>query len=111
MARLFYEQGAIVLCAFVSPYRSDRDRVRSLVGPGGFIEVFVDADVETCRARDPKGLYRRASAGQVEQFTGVSAPYERPTDPELTLDSTQMSAEEAAERVLEFLRSAGVTRG
>jgi bifunctional enzyme CysN/CysC len=110
VARLFYEQGAIVLCAFVSPYRSDRDRVRSLVGPGGFIEVFVDADVETCRARDPKGLYRRASTGQVEQFTGVSAPYERPTDPELTLDSTQMSAEEAAERVLEYLRAAGVTR-
>jgi bifunctional enzyme CysN/CysC len=111
VARLFFEQGAIVLCAFVSPYRSDRDRVRGLVDPGSFIEVFVDADVDTCRARDPKGLYRRATTGQVEQFTGVSAPYERPATPELTLDSTQMSAEEAAERVLEYLRGAGVTRG
>ena len=95
-----------MLCAFVSRYRSDRERVRSLVAAGGFVEVFIDADVETCRARDPKGLYKRAPAGQVEQFTGVSAPYERPTDPELTLDSTRMSAEQAAERVLEYLRAA-----
>jgi bifunctional enzyme CysN/CysC len=110
VARLFFEHGAIVLCAFVSPYRTDRERVRKLIGDGPFVEVFVDADLETCRARDPKGLYRRAAAGQLEQFTGVSAPYEAPANPELIIDTTRRSPDEAAEQVLEYLRAAGLTR-
>jgi bifunctional enzyme CysN/CysC len=110
VARLFFEEGATVLCAFVSPYRSDRDRVRRLVDEGRFIEIFVSADIETCRARDPKGLYRRATLGQVEQFTGLSAPYEPPINPELVIDTTSLAAEAAAERVLEHLRARGLMR-
>ena len=110
VARLFFEQGAIVLCAFVSPYRADRDAVRRLIDEGRFIEVFVDADVETCRARDPKGLYRRASLGQVDQLTGVSAPYEPPTHPELVIPAVTLSVSESAAAVLHWLRAAGVTK-
>jgi bifunctional enzyme CysN/CysC len=110
VARLFFEAGAIVLCAFVSPYRRDRDRVRQLVGEGRFIEVFVCADVETCRARDPKGLYKRAMAGQIDQFTGVSAPYEEPLHPELVVDTTSGAPAAAAERVMDYLRANSLTR-
>lgn len=108
VARLFFEQGCIVLCAFVSPYEADRDTVRALLPDGRFVEVFVKADVETCRARDPKGLYERAASGQVTQFTGVSAPYEEPAAPEITLDTDRVSATDAAERILDELRSRGL---
>ncbi len=78
-ARLFFEQGSLVLCAFVSPYRSDRNQVRALLPEGAFVEVFVSAPLETCMQRDPKGLYARARRGEVPQLTGVGAPYEVPT--------------------------------
>jgi bifunctional enzyme CysN/CysC len=104
VAHLFFEQGAIVLCAFVSPYAEDRARVRALMPTGRFVEVFVQADVETCRARDPKGLYARASTGGLDQFTGVSAPYEEPMVPELTIDTRTIAADAAAEMVIDFLR-------
>ena len=110
VARLFFEEGAIVLCAFVSPYRADRERVRQLFPAGSFMEVFVDADVDTCRARDPKGLYAKAETGAVEQFTGVSAPYEAPTSPDLTVDTTSLSVDQAVAIVLDHLRAKGVTR-
>jgi len=104
VAHLFFEQGAIILCAFVSPYEAARASVRALMPAGSFIEVFVQADVETCRARDPKGLYAKASAGELDQFTGVSAPYEEPTAAELTIDTRTMTADVAAEMVIDFLR-------
>ena len=104
VAHLFFEQGAIVLCAFVSPYAAGRANVRVLMPAGRFIEVFVQADVETCRARDPKGLYAKASTGGLDQFTGVSAPYEEPIEPELTIDTRTMTADAAAEMVIDFLR-------
>jgi bifunctional enzyme CysN/CysC len=110
VARLFFEQGAIVLCAFVSPYRADRDRVRALVPAGRFIEVFVTAPLDALRARDPKHLYARASTGAVSQLTGVSAPYEEPLAPDLTLDTTQVSAAEGSALVVDLLRAGGLLR-
>lgn len=104
VARLFFEHGSLVLCALVSPYRADRARVRALFPAGRFVEVFVNASVETCRERDPKGHYRRAVAGQMPGFTGVSAPYEQPEGPELALDSDAMSVAQAAEAVLDAVR-------
>ena len=109
-ARLFFEQGAIVLCALVSPYRADRDLVRRLIPTGRFIEVLVSADLETCRSRDPKGLYKQADTGEVQQFTGVSAPYEYPPTPEIVLDTTVLSADDAANVVIEYLRAQHITR-
>ena len=104
VAHLFFEQGAIVLCAFVSPYAVARSNVRALMPAGRFVEVFVQADIETCRARDPKGLYARAATGGLDQFTGVSAPYEEPVAPELTIDTRTIPADTAAEMVIGFLR-------
>ena len=104
VAHLFFEQGAIILCAFVSPYAAARAGVRALMPAGRFVEVFVQADVETCRTRDPKGLYAKASTGGLDQFTGVSAPYEEPIAPELTIDTRTMTANAAADVVVDFLR-------
>ena len=99
MARLLFDQGAVVICAFVSPYRGDRARVRALLPAGRFFEIYVKADVETCRARDPKGLYARQAAGGVEQLTGVSAPYEEPLTPDATIDTRTLTVDEAADAV------------
>ena len=111
VARLFFEQGAIVLCAFVSPYATDRARVRSLMPEGRFVEVFIKADVETCRARDRKGLYAQASQGRLDRLTGVSAPYEEPTAPELTIDTRITAADAAAGTIIEYLRQRHVING
>jgi len=108
VARLFFEQGSIVLCAFVSPYRADRDRVRSLFPEGRFFEVFVSASRDTCRARDPKGLYRKAADGSIAQFTGLSAPYESPVAPELVLDTEQLSIDASVDTLVEELAARGV---
>jgi len=108
VAKLFFEQGSIVVCAFVSPYRADRDRVRSLFPEGRFLEVFVSASRETCRSRDPKGLYRKAADGSLAQFTGLSAPYETPVSPELVLDTERLSIEESVARLVEALAARGV---
>ncbi len=107
VARLFFEQGAVVLCAFVSPYAGDRRRVRSLLPEGRFVEVFVQADLQSLRSRDPKGLYARASQGRLDQFTGVSAPYEVPEAAELTIDTGATSVHAAALQVVDHLRNAG----
>ena len=103
VARLFFEAGSVVLCAFVSPFRADRDRVRALFPEGRFLEVAVEADLETLRARDTKGLYARA-AGDLEGLTGVDAPYEVPTSAEVVLDTGALSIEDAAAEVLAILR-------
>lgn len=110
VARLFFESGAIVLCAFVSPYRGDRDAVRALLPEGRFVEVFVKADADTCRARDTKGLYAKARVGAVQQLTGVSAPYEEPPSPELVVDTTATSVEEACSLVLGTLHARGLIK-
>ncbi|MGE0862566.1 MAG: adenylyl-sulfate kinase [Vicinamibacterales bacterium] len=107
VARLFFENGSIALCALVSPYRADRSRVRGLLPEGRFIEVHVMASDETRRARDPKGHYARAAAGQIEQFTGVSAPYEAPAAPELTIDTDTTPVEDATDRIVALLRDRG----
>lgn len=105
---LFADSGTIALSAFVSPYRKDRDLARSLLEKGDFVEVFVKADVETCRQRDPKGLYKKALAGEIPDFTGISAPYEEPPNPEVVVDTTKLSVEQSAQAVLDYLKSAGI---
>ena len=107
VARLFFEQGSITLCSFVSPYREDREYARRLIPEGRFLEVFVDCDIEVCKQRDPKGLYERAERGEIASFTGVSAPYEAPENPELVLHTDQDELDAAVEQVIEALRSAG----
>ncbi len=103
VARLFADAGGLILSAFISPYRNDRDRVRQLMGPGEFIEVFVDTPLEICEARDPKGLYKKARAGEISNFTGLDAPYEAPTSPEVHLETENLSVDEAAGRVVRYL--------
>jgi len=93
----------IALVAFISPYRADRQRARQAAGDTRFLEVFLDTPLAVCEERDPKGLYRRARAGQLAEFTGVSAPYEKPDDAELTIDTATTGVETAVDRVLEQL--------
>lgn len=112
VSKLFCDAGLITLAAFVSPYRSDRRAVREALGGGlhsggDFAEVFVDTPLEVCERRDPKGLYKKARAGEIKGFTGIDDPYEPPEEAELVLPGGQQSASELADRVLTLLRSAG----
>jgi adenylylsulfate kinase len=107
VAKLFSEAGIIALTSFISPYRSDRDAVREIMEPGDFIEVLVDASVETCESRDVKGLYKKARAGEIPEFTGISAPYEAPEKPELVLDTNTQSVEESLGSLIRFLEEKG----
>lgn len=110
VADIFCAAGMVALTAFVSPYRADRDRVRDIVvgsgSVGDFVEVFVDTPIEICEQRDPKGLYKRARAGEIKGFTGIDAPYEAPLQPEVHLDGSA-PIEEIADEVVEFLRKLG----
>ena len=107
VAKLFAEAGTIAITAFISPYRVDRDRVRASLGAGEFIEIFVDATIEVCETRDPKGLYKKARAGELRGFTGIDDPYEAPLHAEMVLDAGKKSAQELADEVLAFLKKAG----
>lgn len=107
VARLFCEAGVVAITAFISPYRVDRDRVRQTLAEGDFVEIFVDAPLEVCEARDPKGLYRRARAGELKGFTGIDAPYEPPETPELVLDAGTKPAAVLADEVIAYLKQAG----
>jgi adenylylsulfate kinase len=107
VSKLFTESGVIVITSFISPYRSDRDAVRALMGPGDFVEVYVDASLETCESRDVKGLYQKARAGKIPEFTGISAPYEAPESPELVLDTNRQSVEESVGELIEYLDAKG----
>ena len=111
VAKLFAEAGVIAITAFISPYRVDRDRVRATLAAGDFVEIFVDAPIEVCEARDPKGLYKKARAGELKGFTGIDDPYEAPLKPELVLDAGKKTAEVLADEVIAYLRSAGKIRG
>ena len=108
LSKLFVDAGLIVCTAFISPFRSERQTVRELVGEGEFIEFFMNTPLETCEERDPKGLYRRARAGQIEDFTGIDSGYEPPENPEIMLDTSVMSVEECAEAVIGYLREKGM---
>ncbi|MDH4070120.1 MAG: adenylyl-sulfate kinase [Ignavibacteria bacterium] len=105
VAKLFRQAGIIVLTAFISPYRKDRDTVREIMDEGSFLEVYVEADIETCKKRDPKGLYEKAIAGKIPEFTGISAPYEEPLKPELTVDTNGETVEQSARHVIDLLKS------
>lgn len=104
VAKLFADAGMICITAFISPYREDRDMVRKLLPEGCFIEVYVNAPLEICEQRDPKGLYARARANEIKEFTGISAPYEPPQKPELELRTDQLTVAECITRVLEYLQ-------
>jgi adenylylsulfate kinase len=105
VCRLFYDAGLITLTAFISPLRADRDTVRALLPPGGFIEIYLNCPLEVCEQRDPKGLYRKARAGQIRSFTGIDSPYEAPTSPELVLDTSTASVDNCVEAVLQYLQT------
>ncbi len=108
VANLFVEGGSIVMTAFISPYREDRDIARALVPEGRFFEVHVDCALEICEERDPKGLYKKARAGEIKDFTGIDAPYEAPTKPELVVDTGKESLQESTQRVLDALKAGGI---
>jgi len=108
LAKLFVDAGLVVCTAFISPFRSERQSVRNLVNDGEFIEVFMNTPLETCEARDPKGLYKKARAGEILNFTGIDSSYEPPEAPEITLDTSSMSIEECADTVISYLRERGV---
>ena len=106
VAALLNDAGVIVISSFISPYEDDRQSAGQIIGDG-FMEVFIDAPIDVCENRDPKGLYKKARAGEISEFTGVSAPYEAPSNPDLHLKTDQMTPEESALKILEFLREGG----
>ncbi len=107
VAHLFADAGLVALTAFISPYRADRDKARAMA-PDDFIEVYVKCAVEVCESRDPKGLYKKARAGIIPEFTGISAPYEAPENPELVVDTAEESVEESTAKVLAYLEKRGL---
>lgn len=107
VSKLFVDAGVIVLTAFISPFVKDREQVRSLLNVGEFLEVFIDTPLEVCESRDPKGLYQKARTGEIPNFTGISSPYEAPANPEIWLKTNDLSVEEAASKVLSYLKVNG----
>lgn len=107
VAKLFADAGIITLTAFISPYRADRDAVRALLQAGEFVEVYVNASLETCEARDPKGLYKKARAGEIKGFTGIDDPYEAPENAEIVLNADSKGIDELADEVVAYLQNNG----
>lgn len=107
VANLFCQAGLVTLTAFISPYRRDRDHVRQATPAGDFVEILVDAPLEVCEARDPKGLYKKARAGELKGFTGIDDPYEAPLKPELVLDAGTKTPEQLADEVIAYLKKQG----
>jgi adenylylsulfate kinase len=107
-SKLFIEAGVIALTAFISPFRSDRERVRALLPHGDYLEIHVKCTLEICESRDVKGMYQRARAGQIKEFTGISSPYEEPLAPELVLDTSEASIDECVGQIMELLRQRGI---
>ena len=110
VAKLFVDAGIIALSSFISPYKADRDQVRALHEDAGmeFIEIFVDCSLEAAESRDPKGLYKKARAGEIKNFTGIDDPYEAPFKPEIHLHSDQQSLAEEVQQILSVLRERGI---
>lgn len=107
VARLFVDAGIVVLATFVSPYKKDREFVRSLLNKNEFIEVYVKCNMDTLKARDPKGLYKKALNGEIENFTGISDPYEPPENPNIVVDTTMMSASVCVKQIQNYLYNNG----
>ena len=103
VAKLLQDAGLIVLCSFISPHKQKRSFVRHLVGEGRFIEIYVKADIETCKQRDPKGLYEKAISGEIANFTGISAPYDEPEHPEIVIDTDALSLQDSVKKILTSL--------
>lgn len=108
VARLFFEHGDLTVCTFISPFEKDRAFARSLIPDGRFIEVFVDTDIEVCKRRDPKGLYQKAAEGQIPNFTGISSPYEKPSNPEITIVTANKTVDESVEEIVSYLKYIGI---
>ena len=104
VSNLFADSGVIAMTAFISPYRGDRDKARELVAEGRFIEVYVKVPLEVAESRDPKGLYKKARAGEIKEFTGIDAPYEEPLNAELVIDTSEHSLEDSADIVINYLK-------
>lgn len=107
VAKLFVDAGVVTLTAFISPYQEDRDAVRELLDQGEFVEIYVNCSVEECERRDPKGLYQKARTGEIANFTGISAPYEAPANPELVVETDKQTLDESAQQVIRFLEDEG----
>jgi len=107
VAKLFVDSGCIVLSAFISPFIADREQVRKLLEDDEFIEIFVDTPLDVCETRDPKGLYKKARTGEIANFTGISSPYEAPTDAQIHIDNDAITVENAAQKVIEYLQTRG----
>lgn len=107
-AKLFVEAGIITLTAFISPFSADRLRARRLFEPGDFIEVYCSCPLEICERRDVKGMYQRARAGIIQNFTGISSPYEEPEQPELAVDTGSMTLDQCVDQVIDYLQSRGI---
>lgn len=107
VAKLFTDSNIITVTAFISPYRADRDNARKLQKPGEFIEVYVKCPLEVCEERDTKGLYKKARAGEVKEFTGISAPYEEPENAEMIIDTSEMNLEQSVRAILKYLEEKG----
>ena len=103
VAKLFTDGGIIAMTAFISPYRKDRDQARSLLAEGEFIEVYVKVSLDMAEKRDPKGLYKKARAGEIQEFTGISAPYEEPLNPEIVIDTDTMDIDQSRDTVIRYL--------
>lgn len=110
VAKLFSDAGVIALTAFISPFKADRDQVRALFKNGEFHEIYVNASLETCEKRDPKGLYKKARAGEMKNFTGIDSPYEAPENPELVLDANNRNIDELADDVIAYLEKKGLVK-
>ena len=110
VARLGADAGLIILAAFISPFRSDRRIVRDILPAGQFVEVFVDAPLDVCKQRDPKGLYEKAKRGEIKMFTGIDSPYETPEDPEVHIDAKALTVAESVNQLLEFLYQSSVLK-
>ncbi|MCF6289819.1 MAG: adenylyl-sulfate kinase [Desulfobacterales bacterium] len=111
MVNLFLDAGVISLTAFISPLEKDRQKVKNLLGPGNFIEIFCNCSLEICEARDVKGLYKKARAGEIKNYTGISSPYEAPTDPDLRLDTGRLPLGECVAAVMGLLEEKGIIKG
>ena len=110
VSKLFADAGVIAMTAFISPYRADRDKARALVEEGRFVEVFVKVPLDVAESRDPKGLYKKARAGEIKEFTGIDAPYEEPANAEVIVDTSEHSLEDSRDIVLDFLKKKGIIR-
>ncbi|WP_293746652.1 adenylyl-sulfate kinase [uncultured Paraglaciecola sp.] len=108
VSKLFVDAGTIVLTAFISPFKSERDFCRHLLADGEFVEIFVDTPIEECEKRDPKGLYQKARQGDIKDFTGIDSPYEAPENAEITLTYTEQTAEQSAEQLFDILKQKGI---